>query len=91
MTPQEIESRATRAGQLLNDPLFQEAFSLIEREIIDQWEACPVRDVEGREILWRYYKTANKFRGVLQGALESGKVAAFREQSLVRSIFNMKK
>ena len=45
-----------------------------------EWEACPARDVEGREELWKYYKLAKKFRGILQGMVESGKVAAFHEQ-----------
>jgi len=89
MTPEEIASRATRADQLLRDPLLREALDLIEREILEQWEACPVRDVEGREIVWRYYKTAKKFRGILQGAVESGKVSAFRKQSLTESAFNV--
>jgi hypothetical protein len=89
MTPDEIARRATRAQQLLSDKLLVEALDTIEEEIIEQWEACPARDTEGREALWKYYKTAKKFRNILQGAVESGKVAAFRERSLTESAFNM--
>jgi hypothetical protein len=80
MTNQEAMIRAERAVQLMNDTLLKESLDLIEREIIEQWDACPVRDVEGRELLWRYYKTARKFRLILEGVAQNGKVAAFREK-----------
>jgi len=89
MTEQEIAHRANRAQQLLSDKLLVEALDMIEREILDQWEACPARDTDGREAMWKYYKTAKKFRGILQGAVESGKVAAFREQSIKDSALGM--
>lgn len=71
--------RGENALRILNDPLFIEAFNILERDIIEQWDAVPVRDVEGRELLWRFYKTAKKFRGILQGVVENGKVTSFRE------------
>jgi len=91
MTPAETTKRAERARQLLDDPMLKEALDLIEREIIEQWEAVPVRDVEGRETIWRFYKTAFKFRAILQGAVENGKVAALREKSLRENVFNAAK
>lgn len=80
MTPDELKVRGENAARLLGDKLFSESLDSIEREIIEQWEACPVRDTEGREILWNYYKVAKKFRGILQGMVESGKMAAFHEK-----------
>ena len=80
MTPEEIKRRAEHAAQLLNDSLLVETLDTIEREIIEQWEQIPERDTEGREIVWRYYKLAKKFRALLQGALESGTVTRFHEQ-----------
>lgn len=80
MTPEEIRRRAEHARQLLEDKLLKEALDLMEAEAISQWESVPVRDVEGREVIWRYYKTIRKFRGFLQSALESGKLENFREQ-----------
>lgn len=68
--------RAERARQLLEDPMIAEALDLIEQEVVDMWAGCPVRDVEGRESLWRLYMTAQKFRGILRGTMESGKIAA---------------
>jgi len=79
MTNEETLKRAEHARQLLSDPLIVEAFTAIKNEILSQWEECPVRDVEGREILWRYYKTFGKFKSIFEGAVENGKVASFRE------------
>ena len=80
MNNDEAIRRAERAKQLLADPMIKESLDLIESEIIDQWGACPVRDVEGRELLWRLYMSAQKFRGILVGTVQNGKVAEFREQ-----------
>lgn len=78
------QQRAEHAARILDDPLVKEALDLIEREIVEQWEACPVRDLEGRELLWRFMKTASKFRGILKGAIESGKLDAFRAQQTLK-------
>lgn len=84
MTPEETLRRAGHAQQLLEDPLLIEALDTIEREIVEQWETCPARDKEGRELLWQYYKNAKKFRGILQGAVESGKVVTLRAQQSLK-------
>ena len=86
MNPDEIIKRAEHARQLLEDPLLKDALDLMEKEVVEQWGACPARDIEGREQLWKFYKTTLKFRGILQGAIENGKVAQFREQSLKEQV-----
>lgn len=88
MTPEEAIKRAGRAQQLLEEPMIKEALETIERDIIAQWEACPARDTEGREQLWKYYKTALKFKGILQGAIESGKLEQLRQVSLREKVHN---
>lgn len=80
MTPDELKVRAENAARILREPLVVEALDLIERGILSEWETCPARDLEGREQLWKYYKLAKQFRGILQGVVESGKVAAFHQQ-----------
>ncbi len=79
MTPQQ---RAEHASRLLEDPLVKEAFELVDREILDQWEACPVRDVEGREYLWRFLKTSRKFKSVFMGVIQSGQIASLRDKKV---------
>lgn len=79
LTPDELKVRGENAARLLGDKLLVESLDTIEKEIIELWEACPSRDTEGREELWKYYKVCKKFKGVLQGAVESGKVVISRE------------
>lgn len=78
MTEMELRDQAVRgerAAEILNSPVVQQALDAIERDIVELWEACPERDKEGKEELWKLYKTAKKFRGVLQGYVEGGKHA----------------
>ena len=76
MTEAEIMTRANAAARLLADPLVIEALATIERDVIECFYACPVRDDEGRRILQRDLQLARQFKGILQGAIEKGKLAA---------------
>ena len=76
MTPEESLHRSQDAARLMRDPLLIEALDLIERDVREAWLACPVRDKEGREELWRMAVTARKLRDVLKGTMEAGKLAA---------------
>lgn len=75
MTPEEALKRANAAARIFNDPLTQETLDLMEREVMEAWLACPVRDAEGRESLWRMAVTTRKFRDLLRGTMEAGKLA----------------
>lgn len=75
MDNEQQQTRGWKAQQLLDDELLQEALTAIEGEVIDQWEKCPARDHEGKEQLWQLYKTSKKFRALLLGYVESGKLA----------------
>lgn len=92
MTPIEEQTRGQEAQMLLDSELLQEALSAIEAEVIAQWEKCPARDAEGKEALWQLYKTSKKFRAVLTGYVQTGKLASeqlkrFEEQSRLRRLF----
>lgn len=69
------QTRAWKAQQLLDNDLLQEALTAIESEVVSQWEQCPARDKEGKEALWQLYKTAKKFRSLLNGYVQTGKLA----------------
>jgi len=92
MTPIEEQTRGQEAQMLLDSELLQEALSAIEAEVVAQWEKCPARDAEGKEALWQLYKTSKKFRAVLTGYVQTGKLASeqlkrFEEQSRLRRLF----
>lgn len=67
--------RAKKAELLLENDLLKAALDAIESEIVDQWKDCPARDSQGKEALWQLMKTAQKFRSILIGHIETGKIA----------------
>lgn len=76
MTPEEALRRSNQARQVFEQPIVSETLDFMEREIMEQWTSCPIRDVEAREALWRMAVTTRKFRELLRGTMESGKLAA---------------
>lgn len=92
MTEAETIARATRARALLDDPLLKEALALIETEVIEAFHACPVRDTEGMRILQTNLRMCRQFKGILQGAIERGKLAAndlmVKEKNAVQRVFS---
>ena len=76
MTPEEELRRAREAERLFNDATLQETLDVMERDVMEAWITCPVRDTEGREEMWRLIRTTRKFRDLLKGTMESGKLAA---------------
>lgn len=88
------QSRGMRAAELLNDDILKDALDAIEAEVVQQWEACPARDSEGKEALWQLFKTSKKFRNILSGYIETGKLAtenmrAFEEKKRLRDRFRL--
>ena len=76
MTPEEAIRRANQARHVFEQPIVQETLDFMDKEIMEQWKSCPVRDIEAREALWRMAVTTGKFRELLLGTMESGKLAA---------------
>ena len=69
------EVRGHNALMLLKNELLQEALDAIDKEVMEQWIACPARDKEGKEALWQLIKTSRKFKDILTGYVETGKLA----------------
>lgn len=76
MKAHDEQERGRQAQELMNSPLLSETLDAIEREVIEQWEKCPARDQEGKEALWQLFKTSKKFRAILLGYIDTGKLAA---------------
>lgn len=67
--------RGQKASELLDNELLLQALEAIESEVVAQWEQCPARDKDGKEALWQLFKTSKKFRSILLGYVETGKLA----------------
>lgn len=84
--------RAEKARLLLDNDILSAALDSMEREVVELWGQAPTRDKEGKEELWRLYKTQQKFRMLLLGYIESGKyaqaqLAQYEKESKLRSLF----
>ena len=92
LTPEEALRRANQAKAILDQPIVTETLDLMESEIMEAWMACPVRDVEGRETLWRIAVSTRKFRDILRGTMEAGKLAKDqieRKQTAMQRVANI--
>ena len=86
------QTRGQVSASLLENELLKEALDAIEQEVIEQWEQCPARDKDGKEALWQLFKTSKKFRAILTGYVETGKLATaqlaqFEEKRGIRKLF----
>jgi hypothetical protein len=74
--------KGNEAKYLMEHPLLVEAFAAIREEFRKSWENSPVRDVEGRELIFLGTKILNQLEGALQSHITTGKLAAFQLQAL---------
>lgn len=85
------EMRGHNAAMLLDNDLLKEALAAIDKEVMEQWINCPARDKDGKEALWQLIKTSRKFKDILTGYIETGKLATetmkhFEKRSLLRRV-----
>ena len=69
--------RMNRAQALLDDPLFIEAFDIVERSIVDRLKAGRQANDDELLMLWRVLP---KIKAYLKQAAESGKLEKFEEE-----------
>jgi hypothetical protein len=81
------QDKGSNALGLVQNELLNEALEAIDKEVTEQWINCPSRDKEGKEALWQLVKTSRKFRSILTGYIESGKLATEKE-SLLRRVLS---
>lgn len=79
MTNLETAQRGLEASQVLDNPAYQLAMKTLKDEVYAAWKACPVRDKEGQVLLLQLAKLTDKFEGVLNGLIQSGR---FSERQL---------
>lgn len=90
--PAEQVERGRQAAELMDHPILSAALDAIEAEVVSQWAECPARDNEGKEALWQLLKTSKKFRAILTGYINSGKLSSenmkrFEEKRGLRAVF----
>lgn len=78
-----LEKRAydgDQARAVLDNEAFIRAFTTIEEEHVQAWKDSPARDRDGRESLWTTVKLLHKLKGMLEAAMEDGKLARIAQE-----------
>lgn len=75
MTPEQEAFNGSRAREVLDNEVFQQAYDAIETELIERWKNSPARDQEGREKLWMYLHIHRQLKENLTRIMEGGKLA----------------
>lgn len=79
------ERRAQQAQQILTNPLFKEAFAILEAHYKDKMLQTKPADIEAREHLYRSCLVLSDVKSALTAYIEQGKIeksnAAKREKA----------
>ena len=74
---------ADHAKRLLTDPLFVEAFEVLEKNLQNSWSASGVSETETREQIWLSLRLLERIRLHLTSIVETGDMAKkFKEYQL---------
>lgn len=84
MKIEEQLARGAKAKQLLDDPLFNEAFELVGKAIHEKWEHAPLSDKDGAHELKLMLKLLADVRANIELALSDGQMAADKLKHLKR-------
>ncbi len=72
------QNRAFEARDVVEHPLYVEAFEVYQQRLMTEWADSPARDKEGRETLWLMLKTARAVQQHLRQIMETGQLAAIQ-------------
>ena len=66
------EHREERAKSLLSNPLFNEAFDVLRKDLMNRWEASGSTELEARESIWLAMRLLDKLHGHINSIVETG-------------------
>lgn len=84
-TESELISRANKAKSLMENHEFTHAFVAVREALLDRFEACPIRDIEGQHEIKLMLKLLGDVRANLLSVIDSGKVIEYRLSMLERA------
>ena len=68
------EYREEKAKNLLNNELFNEAFDVLKKDLMDRWEASGSTELEARESIWLAMRLLDKLHGHITSIVETGRM-----------------
>ena len=66
------ELREGKAKNLLNAPLFNEAFDVLKKDLMNRWEHSGSTELEARESIWLAMRLLDRLYGHIQSIVETG-------------------
>ena len=91
MTPEDASKReqevfrGQQAKQVVDNPIYKEAFILIKAQLLSGFEATGADQDEERREIWRTIKNLNKLEDQIKFVMETGEMA---KKSLMKKVFN---
>jgi hypothetical protein len=74
------EERERRAPNLINDPLFQESFEVLRKDLLDRWSASGSTELEARESIWLAMRLLDRIEGHIKSIIETGHMNKVMEE-----------
>ena len=68
----DTEERERRANDLLKDELFNEAFEVLRKDLMDRWNASGSTELEARESIWLAMRLLDRLHGHINSIVETG-------------------
>lgn len=82
--------RGNQATEVLNNPIYQEAFTAIRAKLMDEFQKTKFRQSKLRDEIWRQMKSVDQVQKHLEQVMRSGQISeatiARRSKKLVRGI-----
>ena len=64
--------REERAKSLLQNELFNEAFDVLRKDLMDRWNASGSSELEARESIWLAMRLLDRLYGHINSIVETG-------------------
>ena len=61
-----------KAQALLNNPLFNEMFEVLRKDLMNRWESSGSTELEARESIWLAMRLLDRLYGHIQSIVETG-------------------
>ena len=74
------EEKERRANSLLSDPLFNEMFEVLRKDLMNRWESSGSTELEARESIWLAMRLLDRLHGHLKSIVETGHMNKVLEQ-----------
>ena len=66
------EQRVSRAKNLLSDPLLNEAFDVLRKDLMNRWDSSGSTELEARESIWLAMRLLDRIHAHISSIVETG-------------------